>query len=375
MRQSKRLKELYTYQILDTPQEKELDDFAELAALSCNTPFALISFIDRDRHWYKAKVGLEINQYKIRHPFVEHILKGNYDFIEVKSLTEDKHFNKPLALGKQNIEYYAGVTLKSPNGYVLGTLSVLHEHSYCLNKDQKKSLKIIGDKVMKFLNDRRSLFDQQNTIAENAQKLKNLTDHVPHLIFQLRFSPSSNKLQIEFVSRGIKKLFPMVKDPEKFIEKPEWFIKLIHPEHREKFKIHLKELLDSKKRQVIEYRLNHCENKWHLLKVNPEVHPDGSVTWYGNIEDITSHLEYEKAMENIVYDLSHVLRRPVANLLGINNLLQEEKNLSEKDLRRYSKFIQKASQELDDYSRELNEIYQKKREEVMMTKLNKKLLQ
>ncbi len=167
----------------------------------------------------------------------------------------------------------------------------------------------------------------------------------------------------------------MIDNPQKIIEQPEWFIKIIHPEHRKQFKIHLKKLLDSKKRHVIEYKLNYPEDKWHLLKVNPEIHNDGSVTWYGHIEDITSHLEYEKAMENIVYDLSHVLRRPVANLLGINNLLQEEQNLNEKDLKKYSKFIQKASQELDDFSRELNDIYQKKREEVMITKINKKLIQ
>ncbi len=153
MKRSKRLKELYDYQILDTPQEKELDDFAQLAALTCNTPFALISFIDKDRHWYKAKVGLAVREYHKRHPFTEFILKGNYTFIEVKNIDLDPRFEEELVVGEHSIKYYAGVTLKSLNGEVLGTLCVLHNKPYCLNDNQKNSLKIIASKVMKYLND------------------------------------------------------------------------------------------------------------------------------------------------------------------------------------------------------------------------------
>lgn len=53
-----RLEALHEYEIIDTEPEQAFDDLASLAALLCNTPIALISLIDANRQWFKAKVGL-----------------------------------------------------------------------------------------------------------------------------------------------------------------------------------------------------------------------------------------------------------------------------------------------------------------------------
>lgn len=52
---------------------------------------------------------------------------------------------------------------------------------------------------------------------------------------------------------------------------------------------------------------------------------DGSTTFYGIIYDINDRIEYEIAMEQMAFDISHVLRRPVTTLLGLNNLIESEK--------------------------------------------------
>ncbi len=53
-----RLEALRQYEILDTNAEEVFDDLARLAAYICQTPIAVISLIDHDRQWFKARLGL-----------------------------------------------------------------------------------------------------------------------------------------------------------------------------------------------------------------------------------------------------------------------------------------------------------------------------
>src|SRR3954453_23919381 len=55
-----RLAELYAYDVLDTPPERDFDDIAALAAQLCGTPMALITLVDEERQWFKARVGVAL---------------------------------------------------------------------------------------------------------------------------------------------------------------------------------------------------------------------------------------------------------------------------------------------------------------------------
>lgn len=60
--EANRLRNLKLYHILDTASENAFDDLTRLASSICDTPIALISLIDKDRQWFKSRVGLDVLQ-------------------------------------------------------------------------------------------------------------------------------------------------------------------------------------------------------------------------------------------------------------------------------------------------------------------------
>jgi GAF domain-containing protein len=70
--EKQRLKELYQYAILDSDTEKEFDDLVQLASKICNVPISLVSLVDSDRQWFKAKVGLPASETKRDYSFCAH---------------------------------------------------------------------------------------------------------------------------------------------------------------------------------------------------------------------------------------------------------------------------------------------------------------
>jgi hypothetical protein len=72
--EERRLEALRGFDILDTPAEKAFDDLVRLALYICETPIAAVSFIDRDRQWFKSKVGLAVPETKRDISFCAHAL-------------------------------------------------------------------------------------------------------------------------------------------------------------------------------------------------------------------------------------------------------------------------------------------------------------
>ena len=60
--EKRRLQVLYDYDILDTLSEKEYDSITKIAAQICNVPVSLITFLDKDRQWFKSHLGTEVNE-------------------------------------------------------------------------------------------------------------------------------------------------------------------------------------------------------------------------------------------------------------------------------------------------------------------------
>ncbi len=148
----RRLRELHRYEVLDTSYEAEFNDVAQLAATICKTPIALISLIDAKRQWFKAKVGIELNEFPRDISFCGHTIIADSEVFEITDTSEDERFlDNPLVIGEPFIRYYAGVPLINQNGYKMGTISVLDTKPGEINNEQIFTLQTLARQVVKLL--------------------------------------------------------------------------------------------------------------------------------------------------------------------------------------------------------------------------------
>jgi GAF domain-containing protein len=89
--EKKRLRVLWQYDILDSVPEEVFDDLTELAARICEAPIAMITLVDEDRQWFKAKLGVTVNETSRDISFCAHAI-GQPELFIVPDATLDERF-------------------------------------------------------------------------------------------------------------------------------------------------------------------------------------------------------------------------------------------------------------------------------------------
>ncbi|PZO45618.1 MAG: hypothetical protein DCF17_00780 [Shackletoniella antarctica] len=167
--EDQRLAALLGYDILDTQAEAAFDDLAKLAAYICGTPIALVSLIDQNRQWFKARVGLDTPETSRDVAFCAHAILEPDVFKVPNALADQRFVNNPLVTGAPHIRSYYGVPLVTTAGHALGTLCVLDRFPKDLTEPQLGALEAIAHQVMSQLELRRSLKALAQTMAEREQ--------------------------------------------------------------------------------------------------------------------------------------------------------------------------------------------------------------
>lgn len=150
-----RLERLRSYDILDTLDEKEYDDIAALVSEICGTPMATISFVDANRQWFKAAVGLDERQTSREVAFCGHTILGDQIFTVQDALQDERFFDNPLVTEQPGIRFYAGMPLVTSDGYRLGALCAIDSSPRELTETQQKALGVLSRHVVTLLELRR----------------------------------------------------------------------------------------------------------------------------------------------------------------------------------------------------------------------------
>ncbi len=136
-----RLLKLDRLRLLDTLPEERFDRITRIARQTYDTDIALISLVDRNRQWFKSCQGISIRSTPRSHAFCDHAIRQNTAFV-IEDASNDARFNcNPLVTGEPYIRFYAGVPLREPSGFKVGTLCIIDSSPRATKTQDLEALK------------------------------------------------------------------------------------------------------------------------------------------------------------------------------------------------------------------------------------------
>jgi hypothetical protein len=110
--------------ILDTAPEERFDRITATARDLLGSASAAITFVDHDRHWFKSRLGLEIDEVPRLSSFCEVTLQRR-EIFTVEDASKDARFAlNTMVTGPPFLRFYAGYPIEAPNGVRVGTVCV-----------------------------------------------------------------------------------------------------------------------------------------------------------------------------------------------------------------------------------------------------------
>lgn len=189
-----RLWAVQSYRILDTPREEAFDRIVSLAAQFFDLPIAVIAFTDRDRQWIKASCGLNVREVDRDGSFSAHALLAEQVMVVEDACDDPRFAGHSLVVGEPHVRFYAGAPLYSPDGYNLGTLSVLDTKPRTLSAREQQGLKDLAATVVALLQLRLTTLKMEMTESVLQEVTRGVSATTGHAFFAPSCSTSPRYL-------------------------------------------------------------------------------------------------------------------------------------------------------------------------------------
>lgn len=162
-----RLAVLDLYQILDSGEDQAYDDLTKIAAYIAQTPMALITMVDRDRQWFKSKIGIAVSETPREVSFCSHTILTPTEPMIVNDATKDERFaSNPMVTGEANIRFYFGAPLVMSDNHALGSLCVVDREVRSLSPQQIDALNAVARQVVALLEIRKRVASVEKILSD-----------------------------------------------------------------------------------------------------------------------------------------------------------------------------------------------------------------
>jgi len=122
--EEERLDALHQYDIMDTPPEESFDRITRIAQAIMQARVAMISFVDRDRQWFKSRQGTDRCESPRDISFCTQTIQTDEPLIVSDALQDPRFCDGPLVNGPEGVRSYIGVPLRTSTGHRIGALCV-----------------------------------------------------------------------------------------------------------------------------------------------------------------------------------------------------------------------------------------------------------
>ena len=168
-------------ELLDTPAELYLDTLVRLTRELFQVETALISLVDRERQWFKARIGLEMGETPRDISFCGHAVAARQPLMVEDALLDPRFADNPAVTGPPFIRFYAGQPLFSQD-QAIGTLCLLHPQPRSLSQQERSRLRDLAILVEGYLQLRSMGYETRRLRqAVNREQRKALIDPLTQL--------------------------------------------------------------------------------------------------------------------------------------------------------------------------------------------------
>ncbi len=329
-----RIKNLRSYEILDSKSDSSFDAITALAAQLCDCPMALISLVDENRQWFKSKIGINSDETPRDISFCSVAIQTPETPMVIPDTAKDVRFqNNPLVCAAPNIRFYAGFPIITKEGYCMGTLCVLDHKPKKLSSNNRQMMGMLAGHVAELM----ALHRVKNdliTFSKLADQSRNmvaiLDSHFNYDYVNPMFIKRSGYTLDEVIGRNASEILIGPKTDSAEIDAI---------------------LGATKRRERMEREIclheKSGETFWVKMAISPVFNDHNRLRKYiGVFVDITEFkLKQEQLIqakeeaqegarmkEQFLSNMSHEIRTPMNGIIGLSDILLEDKSLSPKNM-------------------------------------------
>lgn len=131
-----RVAALHRLNILDTEPEEAFEHVVALVRAALRVPIAAVSLVDADRQWFKAQAGLDASETPRSVSFCSHAIQESQPFLVDDAMHDARFADNALVNGPPMIRSYAGIPIRTPDGYNVGALCAIDQRPRQFTADE-----------------------------------------------------------------------------------------------------------------------------------------------------------------------------------------------------------------------------------------------
>ena len=171
-----RLAALARYRIVDTIPEQAYDDVVEIAASLIQAPVALLTLLERDRQWFKAKIGTDLESAAAQRSLCQRLMEQPTSVLLIEDTHNDDRFMRgPLAQTQPWIRFYMGAALITDEGHVIGSLCLFDTVPRQVSELHVRALAALARQAMHLLDLRLRNHEIRDLLAERSVQMQEMS--------------------------------------------------------------------------------------------------------------------------------------------------------------------------------------------------------